>query len=73
MKVIRNTKLFEKIMNSEDAWNALFKDNEGTIEDSRIPVFAGGLDHVDVKKNGIYYYDIGCNGKDFSFVIRKEI
>jgi len=70
---IRNTFLFEKIMNSEDKWNALFKNNQGTIEDIRIPVFFGGLDHIDVKKNGIYFHDMGCNGKDNSFVIRKEL
>ena len=73
MQTIRNSKLFEKIMNSEDMWNALFKDNMGTIEDSRIPMFFGGLDHIDVKTNGIYFHDIGCNGKDNSFVIRKEM
>lgn len=70
---IRNTFLFEKIMNSEDKWNALFKNNQGTIEDIRIPVFFDGLDHIDVKKNGIYFHDMGCNGKDNSFVIRKEL
>lgn len=70
---IRNTKLFQKIMDSEDRWNVLFKDDVGTLEDMRIPVFFGGLDHIDVKKNGIYFHDIGCNGKDNSFVIRKEI
>ena len=70
---IRNTILFQKIMDSEDMWNALFKDDQGTIEDSRIPVFFGGLDHIDVKAKGIYYHDIGCNGKDNSFVIRKEL
>ncbi len=53
-------------------WNALFKDDQGTIEDSRIPVFFGGIDHIDVKANGIYYHDIGCNGKDNTYVIRPE-
>ena len=70
---IRNTKLFEKIMASKDMWNALFKDNVGTLEDQRIPVFSGGLDHIDIKRNGIYFHDIVCNGKDNSFVIRKEL
>lgn len=70
---IRNTNLFEKIMNSTDMWNALFKDDAGTIEDFRIPVFFGGLDHIDIKKNGIYFHDIGSNDKDNSFVIRKEV
>lgn len=72
MITIRNSKLFAKIMNADDKWNALFKDNQGTMEDNRIPVFFGGLDHIDIKAKGIYYHDRGCNGKDNSFVIRME-
>lgn len=72
MKTIRNSELFEKIANAEDVWNALFKDDEGTLEDDDIPVFFGGLDHIDVKPKGVYFHDMGSNEKDNSFVVRRE-
>jgi len=29
-----------------------------------------GLDDIIIRENGIFYTDIGCNGKDNSFAIR---
>ena len=76
MKTIRNTKLFNEISDlteiDDQAWSALFSDDYEK-KDMDIPTLAGGLDHVDRKKNGIYFHDIGCNGKDNSFVIRPKI
>lgn len=34
-----------------------------------IPKMLGGVDHVEIKPNGIYIADIGCNGKNNSFII----
>lgn len=74
MKIIRDTKLFDKIKDSNyGAWDALFSDDQGTLENEGTPTFFGGLDHIDMKKRGVYYHDIGCNGKDNSFVVRPEL
>ena len=74
MKTIRDTKLFDKIKgDNNDAWDALFVDDQGSLENDEIPTFFGGLDHIDTKKRGVYYYDIGCNGNDNSFVVRPEL
>jgi hypothetical protein len=70
MKTIRNTKLFNELKKNS-SWETLFDGID--IKDSEIPVFAGGLDHIDVKTGGIYFHDIGCNNRENSFVIRKEI
>ena len=70
MKTIRNTKLFNELKKSPQ-WETLFIEYE--IKNQGIPVFFGGLDHIDVKPKGIYFHDIGCNGKDNSFVIRPEL
>jgi hypothetical protein len=69
MITVRNTKLFNELKENPN-WETLF---DGTdIKDSEIPVFAGGLNHIDIKPAGIYFHDIGCNDRDNSFVIRKE-
>lgn len=71
-KIIQNTKLFEKIMNATNKWAALFKDEFGTLEDTRIPFFVSELDHISETKNQVVFHDRGCNGKDNTFIIRKE-
>jgi hypothetical protein len=75
MKTIRNTKLFNEIKDltgtDTEVWETLF-DEDFCLKDNFIPTLHGGLDHVDRKKTGIYFHDIGCNGKDNSFVIRPE-
>jgi len=79
MKTIRNTELFEELQaaprDSDALWAALFSGPvwEGYCRDPEIPVLAGGLDHVEVTKTGVYYYDVGNNGEDNSFVIRREL
>ncbi len=70
-KIIQNTKLFQKIKNAENKWSALFKDDY-TLEDASIPIFAGGLDHIKETKNQIVFYDRGSNGKDNTFIIRRD-
>ena len=75
MKIIQNTELFKKLEKTHDndgyLWTALFKDEE-TIEDERIPIFFGGLDYITTTKTKFEFHDIGCNGKDNSFVIVAE-
>jgi hypothetical protein len=82
MITIRDTKLFNELveeskMENGDTWNALFVDcpehSKIVPKNNNIPVFAGGLDHIDVKPRGVYFYDIGCNDRDHSFVIRPEL
>lgn len=74
MIIIRDTKLFNKIKDdNNDAWGALFVDDQGSLENDEIPTFFGGLDHIDIKNRGVYYHDIGCNEKDNSFVVRPEL
>ena len=69
MIIIRDTKLFNELKEKPE-WNTLF---DGTnLKGVGIPILSGGLDHIDVKPKGIYFYDIGCNNKDNSFVIRPE-
>ncbi|MBA7532238.1 hypothetical protein ES705_24464 [subsurface metagenome] len=58
MKIIKNTKLFKELKKSPE-WAVLFKDNKGTLKDSKIPVLAGGLDHIKSDEKGVYFYDIG--------------
>ena len=74
MKTIRNTKLFSELENKPE-WETLF-DESGFIKET-IPVLAGGLDHIEVKRKGIYFYDIGMSSagyiKDNSFVVRPEL
>ena len=81
MITIRNTKLFNELRKKPE-WDTLFTYNEvpgypgsqePNIKDDEIPIFAGGLDHIDVKPKGIYFHDIGCNDRNNSFVVRPEL
>jgi hypothetical protein len=76
MKIIRNTELFNEISDltetDDQAWSALF-DEDFNLKDTDIPTLCGCLDHIDRKEKGVYFHDIGCNGKDNSFVIRPSI
>lgn len=72
MKEIRNTKLFLELQENptwDTLWDVTYPEYP-ELKDRRIPEFFGGLDHIDVKPKGVYFYDVGCNGKDNSFVIR---
>lgn len=71
MKTIYNNKLYNELK-KDLSWENLFADNEGTLKDSRIPVLAGGLDHISKTKKFFVFHDIGCNGKDNSFRIGME-
>ena len=71
MVTIRNQKLFEELKMADDEWAALFN-WDGNIKDDRIPIFLGGLDHIEICPKGIYFYDIGMNYKTNNFVIRPE-
>ena len=70
MKAIRNTKLFNNLKKHPE-WDTLFLDDN--LKDSEIPILAGGLDHIDIRPDGIYFHDIGSNNRDNSFVIRREL
>ena len=75
--MIGNTKLFNELQENPE-WDTLFADKEGTLKDKRIPILAGGLDHIERTDWGIYFYDIGmtkgpCNRYfDNSFGIVRE-
>ena len=79
MKVIRDTKLFEALKKEPSletirrAWMRAGDMSPGPEAYYDFSYFAGGLDHIDVKPKGIYFYDIGCNDKDCSFVVRPEL
>jgi len=79
MKTIRNNQLFEELQaaprDNDALWGVLFggPDEGPYCKDPEIPVLTGGLDHVEVTKTGVYFHDIGCNGEDNSFVIRREL
>jgi len=81
MITIRNTKLFNELKKKPE-WETLFSyrevpgyplSREPKIKDNEIPWLAGGLDHIDVKKRGVYFHDIGSGNRDNSFVIRPEL
>lgn len=61
---IKNPELYQKIEKADDKWKALFADDEGTLEDERIPTLAGGLDHIKEKKDRIIFVDIGVSKND---------
>lgn len=75
MKIIKNTKLFKELRKSPE-WAVLFRDDKGTLKDSRIPVLAGGLDHIKSDEKGVCFYDIGTSQSgqiyDNSFGIVRE-
>lgn len=57
-KMIMNTKLFKELQEKPE-WETLFSDKEGTLKDKRIPILAGGLDHIERNDWEIYFYDRG--------------
>ena len=75
MKVIKNTKLFRELKKNS-GWALLFKDDKGTLKDSRIPILTGSLDRIKSNEKGIYFFDIGVNRSgniaDNSFGIEKR-
>lgn len=58
----------DKEMNT--LWTQLFAG--AFLKNMRIPYFAGELDHIEITRKGVYFYDSGCNGRGHSFVIRRE-
>lgn len=71
MKTIKNTKLFNELKKIPK-WDTLFKKN-CEPKDYEMPILQGGLDHIEVKKKGVYFYDRGCNGRSNDFVIRPDL
>jgi len=78
MITIRNDRLFRELKQAPE-WNTLFTfrevpgypgSQEPTLKDPEVPVLAGGLDRIEVKARGVYFYDRGASGRDNSFVIR---
>jgi len=77
MKTIRNTKLFNELKDAP-FWSTLFNGRYyPELKDLGISVLAGGFDHIEVKKAGVYFHDIGMSVsgkiKDHSFVVRPEL
>lgn len=73
MKTIR-TKYFSEIKDKFDfstpqGWDMVV----GLMNEGIFPGLVGGVDCIVEKPKGIYISDIGCNGKDNSFVIRPVI
>jgi len=71
MKIIRDTKLFKELKKSENKWKCLFTENF-ELKNTEIPFFASELDHIEETKKQFVFHDRGSNGKDNSFIIRKE-
>ena len=67
MTKIKNTKLLRELLISPQ-WETLFT-TEPRLKDEEIPVLAGGLDRIEVKRNRVEFHDIGRNGRDNSFAI----
>jgi len=65
---VKNPKLYQKIVKADDKWRALFADDEGTLEDDRIPLLEGGLDHIEEKADRIIFVDIGLSKNDGRYV-----
>lgn len=74
MKTIRNTKLFLELQEKPD-WKTLWSYNGTTpiLKDDNIPYLLGGIDHIEVKPRGVYFYDRGNNNVSNNFVIRPEL
>lgn len=83
MKIIKNTKLFNRLQavsklveNNDDwekiVWLGLFN-NQCRLIDEDIPVLVGGFDHITETDNQFVFHDIGCNEKDNSFIIRRNL
>jgi len=74
MKTIRDNKWFEILKKGGTLQDII--DSEPWQSQSYIQgqfSLAGGLDRIKTTKKGFYFYDIGLNDKDGSFVIRKEL
>jgi len=70
MITIRNTELFWELKRMPE-WETLFDDTDSRVWE--IPFFRSGLAHISVRDQGVYFHDIGSNGRANSFVIRPEI
>jgi len=82
MKTIRDNNLFDRLEKAlpatdEELWETLWNYYEANGDLISCPSMAGGLDHVEVKSRGFYFYDIGVSGsgyvRDGSFVVRPEL
>jgi hypothetical protein len=82
MKIIYNTHLFNRLKSisalySDDGdwereiWLGLFN-RYNEIIDEDLPIFHGGLSNIEETRNQFVFYDIGCNDKNNSFIVRKE-
>ena len=84
MKILKGWKKeIEAIQEGGDFWDILESAdflNMSSLERSRLsissdskhlPILSGGVDHIVVSKNQIEIHDIGCNGRDNSFILRK--
>ena len=82
MKIINNTALFNRLQTisklvkdsngwEKEVWLGLF-DNQCRLIDEDVPVFVGGLDNIEETRNQFIFHDIGCNGKDNSFIVRRD-
>jgi cytochrome b involved in lipid metabolism len=61
-------KTFESIKSAENTWQAICEHEYDFTP--YMPALAGGLDHINISKRQITVHDIGCNGRDCSFIVR---
>ena len=67
MKILKGWKNeIQAAQKGGDVWSML---TSSDIE--HMPVLAGGLALLVVSKNQIVIHDIGCNGRNNSFILRK--
>jgi hypothetical protein len=76
-RTIVDTELYNEInsvwkdSSENEIWKLLF-DTSGMLKNEEIPYFQGGLDHIEKKNNGFWFYDIGTNHGDNTFCITKK-
>lgn len=74
MKTIRNTKLFNELVDKPEAITLYdIIGSRWVKKDCGIPILLGGLDHIEITRHGIYFFDRGRNNKYNDFVIRAEL
>lgn len=70
-QVIRNKKVFDLMQTADaendDIWPIYAKHYEELLPHMEM---AGGLDHINVTGQGVYFHDIGVAGRNHSFVIK---
>jgi len=62
MKTIINEKLFQQLQDNPE-WETLLNGFD-QLKDARIPFPMKKIDRIEVRSNGIYFFDIGIKGNE---------